>query len=499
MKGVNRSWRRTDTRLTSVEDEVGTNNNGISGSLTTPTQRRERFEQVPDANRYEMMKQEREKLRQQYIKRGLIQDPDQKIDLRNAIKFVGTCQDMCPAFEREEREYQKSIDKLERRAGTTDRIDHSRAVKTFHRPAAGNEQPLPCDVRPPIILERTLSYLIYDIVMTHGVENTHFFVRDRMRSIRQDYTLQNERGISAITVHEKIARYHIACSHLLCETPSFSESQEMEQLRKVLQSLHEFYDDAAINGLKCENEAEFRSYHLVAHLGDKDILRQAQFYPADIVQSPLVQHALKFHALYQQEGSFQMIDMIRFFRLVAHPTTSFLTACLLEHFFIKIRKSGLAILRNAVNLRQKPSIPVERFVSMFSFTDYTELEEFCQFFGMTLNDNQVILSQDDTSTTSTAVTSAFSTSIPGSASQSPFMTGIGSPFETNDTTSTEKKVNPLPRRKNVQLVTVKMTDSLASYIEQPHFPSDPHAYDVVWPPAILSSTTSFVKQELFHQ
>jgi uncharacterized protein YxjI len=68
--------------------------------------------------------------------------------------------------------------------------------------------------------------------MAHGVENTHFFVRDRMRSIRQDYTLQNERGISAITVHEKIARYHIACSHLLCETSSFSESQEMEQLRK---------------------------------------------------------------------------------------------------------------------------------------------------------------------------------------------------------------------------------------------------------------------------
>jgi hypothetical protein len=60
------------------------------------------------------MKQEREKLRQQYIKQGLIQDPDQKIDLRNAIKFVGTCQDMCPVFEREEREYQKSIDKLER-------------------------------------------------------------------------------------------------------------------------------------------------------------------------------------------------------------------------------------------------------------------------------------------------------------------------------------------------------------------------------------------------
>ena len=40
--------------------------------------------------------------------------------------------------------------------------------------------------------------------MRYGLESTHFFVRDRMRSIRQDYTLQNERGLSAITVHEKI-------------------------------------------------------------------------------------------------------------------------------------------------------------------------------------------------------------------------------------------------------------------------------------------------------
>ncbi|RKP27491.1 SAC3/GANP/Nin1/mts3/eIF-3 p25 family-domain-containing protein [Syncephalis pseudoplumigaleata] len=332
---------------------------------------------------------------------------------------------MCPAYEREEREYQKSIDKLELKAGTTNRIDHARAVKTFHRPAAGNEQPLPCDVRPPPVLEHTLAYLIHDIVMVHGIENTHFFVRDRMRSIRQDYTLQNERGLSAITVHEKIARYHIACTHLLCGTASFSESQEMEQLRKVLQSLHEFYDDAATNGLRCVNEPEFRSYHLVAHLGDKDILRQAQFYTPEVMQSPLVQHALRFHALYQQEGAFQMVDMVRFFRLVAHPSTSFLTACLLEHFFIKIRKAGLAILRNAVNLRQKPAMPVERFASMFAFADYAELEEFCDFYGMAIRDGQVILSSKEAATTST-----FNAATPSTSPfQSPFTAAVSSPYE----------------------------------------------------------------------
>lgn len=35
----------------------------------------------------------------------------------------------------------------------TGHIDPTRAVKTFHRPAAGDETPLPSDVRPPHILK----------------------------------------------------------------------------------------------------------------------------------------------------------------------------------------------------------------------------------------------------------------------------------------------------------------------------------------------------------
>jgi hypothetical protein len=39
-----------------------------------------------------------------------------------------------------------------------------------------------------------------------------------------------------------------------------------------------------------------------------------------------------------------------------------------------------------------------------------------------------------------------------------------------------------------------MTDSLASFIEQPHFSADQHAYDAIWPPAFLPSTILFAKQ-----
>jgi len=59
------------------------------------------------------MKKQREQLRKNYIKKGLIDDPDKPRRLEDAIPFVGECQDMCPEFERYEREYQKNLDKLE--------------------------------------------------------------------------------------------------------------------------------------------------------------------------------------------------------------------------------------------------------------------------------------------------------------------------------------------------------------------------------------------------
>ena len=52
-------------------------------------------------------------MRKDYIRKGLIDDPDKPRRLENAIHFVGECQDMCPEFERYEREYQKNLDKLE--------------------------------------------------------------------------------------------------------------------------------------------------------------------------------------------------------------------------------------------------------------------------------------------------------------------------------------------------------------------------------------------------
>ncbi|KAK9760878.1 actin cytoskeleton and mitosis protein, partial [Basidiobolus ranarum] len=367
----------------------------------TSEERAARFNNVPDANRYQELKAIRPALRADYIAKGLIQDPNKPIRLDQAINFVGTCQDMCPEFEREEREYQKNLEKFELIPGTS-RIDHARAVKAYHRPAAGNEQPLPSDVRPPPVLTRTLDYLIDEIVGNDpGLEDSHGFIRDRTRSIRQDFTLQNCRSLEAVSAHERIARYHILCLHQLCDNPSFSEQQETEQLRKVLRSLQEFYDDLREEGIPCPNEAEFRAYNIITHLRDIDMARQAQLYPKEIFCSSIVQQALKFHSLCQINNAYYKRNMSpnceaapnffsKFFKLVRNGHTSYLMACLLEWHFVDVRKYALKAM-NKTFLYQLQGFPVSDLVELLWFDDEDQAIQECQTYGLEVIEDPVLM------------------------------------------------------------------------------------------------------------
>ena len=60
------------------------------------------------------MKDQRESKRLNYIKEGKMSDPNVQVSLSDAIQFVGECEDMCPEFERHEREYQKGLAEFEK-------------------------------------------------------------------------------------------------------------------------------------------------------------------------------------------------------------------------------------------------------------------------------------------------------------------------------------------------------------------------------------------------
>ena len=62
----------------------------------------------------EQLKTQRERERKDAIRNGVLADPDKPTSLAHAITPVGTCQDMCPEYERVERIVQLMVDGCEK-------------------------------------------------------------------------------------------------------------------------------------------------------------------------------------------------------------------------------------------------------------------------------------------------------------------------------------------------------------------------------------------------
>ena len=266
------------------------------------------------------------------------------------------------------------------------RIDHSRAVKKYHRPAAGNEAPLPEDIRPTSVLRNTMDYLLQLLDNSNaGFSDLHKFIRDRTRSIRQDITLQQRvihkdplALLTVVRLHEEMARFHILSGHRLCEEgfASFDPFQNTEQLRKVLTSLQEYYSDirSMIAQGKSgehafrealEREGEFRAYQLLTHAEDRDVFRQSLNFAPDVFSSPEVQLALGCVSAYHQG------DYSRYFSCVKRAT--YLQACLMQTHFPKLRRAALKMMHKAFH--PKEPLPVELVAKWLFFENFDELLE----------------------------------------------------------------------------------------------------------------------------
>ncbi|MCO5583323.1 hypothetical protein L7F22_037233 [Adiantum nelumboides] len=346
--------------------------NALGGNKESDQDRKHRFENLPKQNRFFEMRSQRETLRAKYIREGILPDPEKPTDLTEAKTLTGTCMEMCPDFEREEREFQNEGDTLEMFPGTN-RIDPTLAVKIYRRPAAGRELPLPEDVRPPEVLRMTLDYLLHQLLPSDPgspiFTSVQPFMWNRTRAIRQDFIVQGDGGELAIECHERIARYHILCLHWRggVGAEGWSEQQELEQLRKTIRSLTEFYEDIRRKkGIISPNEAEFRSYNLLLHMQDPETLREAEGLPTSILQADCVQVALKIRAYAQRSNNVlrrgrplnteaTMNLWTRFFReLQRNPHVNYLLACLAENVFSLVRAGALKAMSKTYNVQHAP-------------------------------------------------------------------------------------------------------------------------------------------------
>lgn len=331
---------------------------------------------------YEKFQQMRERERREMEKRGLVDKQEAKKKLEDAIKFVGSCTGMCPIFERVRRTFENNVKSFEKDP-QTGKVTTQYAIKAFSRPAAGQPPPLPSDVRPPHVLKSTLSYLVSSILPE--LPRSHSFLWDRTRSIRQDFTYQNYSGVEAIECNEIIARIHIVCLHVMAGSDvEWSQQQELEQLHKTLRTLTEIYDDSRQRDIQdSPNEAEIRSYQLLAHLNDNEIESRIQKLPHTIFSHSLVQQALEIRRIYQSS------DFALFFRTITQPSTPVLFLCLLEPVFNRVRLDALRAMSRSFHSRGKP-YQLDRLTTMLGFDSSSQATSFCKYYGFVITENQEI-------------------------------------------------------------------------------------------------------------
>lgn len=347
----------------------------------------------------------RSKVRVSLTKAGLIDDPSKRKTLRDAIDFKGICEDMCPEYEKITRINESDVNQPEKSPKSNLPVTR-RMIKKLARSAAGQEAPLPMDVRSVPALRRTLDYLIDDLLKHDGnLPVVHGFLWDRTRAIRRDFTffssLTPEEMKTQVYVLENITRFHVTALHLLSQESrapeDFVEQQELEQLGKALLSLRDLYDDCNVQGITCENEAEFRAYYLVFHAMDPNIIEtlQRQWKPnlwrdSDEVRTAVslveaLQDTFHFHGPLKGAPSLAASAAYNtYFRILEDPKVSYTMACFAECHFPHLRRSILTTIKKAFSRpRESPkdvtAVVLNKYLRFDSVTkaiEFAELHEF---------------------------------------------------------------------------------------------------------------------------
>jgi hypothetical protein len=314
------------------------------------------------------------------------------------------CWGMCPEFEMIDRQVTNDVSLFEAQIPFNPPqgkliIDPHRAVKKFRRSAAGNYE-LSEDLRPPEVLLATTIYLMKEVLgdQRWPANNVSFaviyaFIRDRLRAIRTDLTLQNCKNVFSIRIHELTIRFLIAAGHLLCEEEraAFEPQQNNEQLNGCLSSLREMYKTVRLTQpanlpILLKYEAEFQAYSIILSVDKKEAAVAISSLPVDLLQNELIQVALEAYSAFQQT------NFIKFLSLIGSDCrTSYLQACLLHQFVLPVRQRGLTAMVSVGGETYK-TMPRSDFIRWFNFVDEEELFYYSDRFGFRITNDFIDLS-----------------------------------------------------------------------------------------------------------
>jgi nuclear mRNA export protein SAC3 len=358
---------------------------------------------------WQNLKAYRVRVRTCLIRNGYLDDPDKPKKLSEAIDFKGTCEDMCPEFEKVTRIVEHDVQSAEKELspdGQTYWPALHKMVKALARSAAGQDAPLPEDVRSPAALRRTLDYLIDTVLGINDLPAIHGFLWDRTRAIRRDFVFQqssmtSQELLDQVYCLEQITRFHVVALHQMSHeevvAEDFSEQQEVEQLGKALLSLIHAYEDCMAQGIHCENEPEFRAYYVLFNSHNTGILEAVQDWGwkywggSDDIRTAVslvetLQNIWDTHGPLKPHSATDIAQNAyhRFFSIIEDTKVSYTMACFAEIHFNKVRKAALkTILAGYRKQRdQTTDWTLERLNSYLHFDDEKDIMTFGEAYGV---------------------------------------------------------------------------------------------------------------------
>jgi nuclear mRNA export protein SAC3 len=336
------------------------------------------------------------------IRAGLLDDPDKPKKLSEALEFKGTCEDMCPDFERVSRIMDLRIDPNEREGSLP---SQTKMVKALARSAAGQDAPLPSDIRTVAALRRTVDHLFHDILDNHELPDVHSFLWDRTRAIRRDFVFHSSMTptelVDQVYCLEHITRFHVTALHQMSKenlsSDKFSEQQELEQLGKALLSLVHTYEDCKAQRVPCENEAEFRAYYVLFNSHDPGILDTVQTWgykfwnvsedikiAIELVEA--LQNTWELHGPLKPHSTNNLAQngFSRFFTITEDRKISYTLACFAEIYFNDVRKSALKTILGSYRKQrdQTKDWTMSRLNTYLRFDTEEEVAPFLEAHGL---------------------------------------------------------------------------------------------------------------------
>ncbi|KAB1226452.1 Germinal-center associated nuclear protein [Morella rubra] len=303
-------------------------------------------------------------------------------DSRSLPALVGTCPFMCPAGERAQRERLRDLAVFERLDGNPGKTSPGLAVKKFCRTISIRHVQA-SDVRPLPVLEDTLDHLLRLLDSTqHPFHVVHDFIFDRTRSIRQDLSMQRIVNEKALYMYEKMVKFHVMSLHKMRRRSDTNTSSvhylNMEQLTKALASLLDLYDANRDSDSMYENEAEFRSFYVLLHLGShsqptgESLSLWFRHVPAQIIKSKEMCFARRILRFFR-------IGNYRRFLLATAAEASYLQYCIIEPYINEVRALALSCISSGgYNLQPYPLAHLSKLLMMKE----SDLVSFCNDCGL---------------------------------------------------------------------------------------------------------------------